>query len=453
MMRRALLLPAALLAMIAPASADMLQDASNSVPAALPNLTNHILTISPSGILQAGNGTNGLYGNGFPQTLAIYRGTAAAPITAAGQQLKIVAVHAVTKDKCGNNQADGVCVAPLVVQASGVPGGTMGTTAALFYAVGTATNPPGTFGNDVTGLGAQADIKDGADGGAMGAYIVARKFNELGAATGAEISVANYSNTNTCIVKSTGLGKCVGIWVAARGNNLGTPLASAIQIGTAAAIPGEIGYWMQGITVNDNTFAHDVLGTRTFADYSQSEVSLYIRGKHRAALITEPGDAGIVGLGTFNPTAKLEIDGNYDAPYFAGGVIFSVRDFAITDTTSSGVVDVSNANRFGTPILRATNPVTYTEAANLVVAGCPTADINVTITRCFALKIGGNTHMIGDLTIKKAIPSDPITAPGQYEMKFSVVSGSTPGTCKLVAYAGTSTTPTTVVDNVGATGC
>ncbi len=44
------------------------------------------------------------------------------------------------------------------------------------------------------------------------------------------------------------------------------------------------------------------------------------------------------------------------------------------------------------------------------------------------------------------------TAPGAGTAKFAVVAGTSGGTCKLIMYAGTSTTPTTVIDNVGA-GC
>ena len=43
-------------------------------------------------------------------------------------------------------------------------------------------------------------------------------------------------------------------------------------------------------------------------------------------------------------------------------------------------------------------------------------------------------------------------APGAGKMRFEVVAGTTGGTCKIIAYAGTSTTASTVVDNVG-TGC
>lgn len=41
-------------------------------------------------------------------------------------------------------------------------------------------------------------------------------------------------------------------------------------------------------------------------------------------------------------------------------------------------------------------------------------------------------------------------APGAGFLKISAVAGTNAGTCKLIAYAGTSTTPVTIVDNVGA---
>lgn len=44
------------------------------------------------------------------------------------------------------------------------------------------------------------------------------------------------------------------------------------------------------------------------------------------------------------------------------------------------------------------------------------------------------------------------TAPGAGFAKIEWVAGTNAGTCKLIAYAGTSTTPTTIVDNVGG-GC
>jgi hypothetical protein len=44
------------------------------------------------------------------------------------------------------------------------------------------------------------------------------------------------------------------------------------------------------------------------------------------------------------------------------------------------------------------------------------------------------------------------SAPGAGTVKIAAVAGTTGGTCKLISYAGTSTTPTTILDNIGS-GC
>lgn len=48
--------------------------------------------------------------------------------------------------------------------------------------------------------------------------------------------------------------------------------------------------------------------------------------------------------------------------------------------------------------------------------------------------------------------TDPGTAPGAAKLALRVVAGTNAGTCKIIAYAGTSTTPVTIADNVGS-GC
>lgn len=59
----------------------------------------------------------------------------------------------------------------------------------------------------------------------------------------------------------------------------------------------------------------------------------------------------------------------------------------------------------------------------------------------------------GELAFDKGSASG--TAPGAGFLKLGVVCGTNAGTAKIIAYAGTSTTPVTVVDNVGSgvTGC
>jgi hypothetical protein len=62
----------------------------------------------------------------------------------------------------------------------------------------------------------------------------------------------------------------------------------------------------------------------------------------------------------------------------------------------------------------------------------------------------GATVSNGELAGTKISASG--TAPGAGYAKMEWVAGTNAGTCKLIAYAGTSTTPTTIIDNVGG-GC
>jgi hypothetical protein len=324
----------------------------------------------------------------------IYKGTAAAPITAAGQQLKIVVHEAVTKDKCFDNPSDGACISPLVVEAYGTAATTMVTQAALFYAKGSS---PTVGGTDIQAMSAVGDAYDGAVGYGMGAYLQGRTFTGTGRALGAEISAGNYSGSNTCAVATTGIGRCDGAWFAARSNNAATPLDSAVHIGTDAAVGG-FGSWKHGITINNNAiFNAPNTNTRTFADYSSSEVSLYIRGTHPYALITDPNGGGIVGLGTFTPTARLHIAGNLSrSTWAATGVAFKSDAATYTDTTSTGAVGYGNAvNAFMTPTLAATNATTYTSTATVFIQGCPIAGTNVTSPSCNALSVGSGGSYFG----------------------------------------------------------
>jgi hypothetical protein len=60
------------------------------------------------------------------------------------------------------------------------------------------------------------------------------------------------------------------------------------------------------------------------------------------------------------------------------------------------------------------------------------------------------TVLPGDVVMAKA--SNAATGPGTGYLKLEVVAGTNSGTCKLIVYAGTSTTPTTIADNIGG-GC
>ena len=81
--------------------------------------------------------------------------------------------------------------------------------------------------------------------------------------------------------------------------------------------------------------------------------------------------------------------------------------------------------------------------------------VNMAILDAGALRIGSWTAALtaGALGLPKMTASG--TAPGAAGLKLEVVCGTNAGTAKIIAYAGTSTTATTVLDNIGSgvTGC
>lgn len=103
----------------------------------------------------------------------------------------------------------------------------------------------------------------------------------------------------------------------------------------------------------------------------------------------------------------------------------------------------------------------------LASVGCTDTNINISVTPkgTGSLYVGTSavvgetgsstpfTLATGELGIVKGTASG--TAPGAQGLKMAVVCGTNAGSLKIIAYGGTSTSPTTVTDNIGsgATGC
>jgi hypothetical protein len=86
---------------------------------------------------------------------------------------------------------------------------------------------------------------------------------------------------------------------------------------------------------------------------------------------------------------------------------------------------------------------------NGVIATDPGAS-NLLVGGNIAIKATGQTLAAGELGMGEITASG--SAPGASSAKMEWVTGTNANTCKLIAYAGTSSTPVTIVDNVGA-GC
>ena len=122
-------------------------------------------------------------------------------------------------------------------------------------------------------------------------------------------------------------------------------------------------------------------------------------------------------------------------PGFAG---ISTAIFAWSNNTSSSPA----ANAFDVAMLR---QGTGTVAINTYSAG--------NANGAFSLSGAVQTLAIGELGLPKITASG--SAPGAGGGKLALVCGTNAGTAKLITYAGTSTTPATILDNIGSgvSGC
>lgn len=149
--------------------------------------------------------------------------------------------------------------------------------------------------------------------------------------------------------------------------------------------------------------------------------------------------AGVTGALTVN------VNGGYVSA--ADSLVYSGSSATINingvnmGTIANGVVSADH-----TPTLNITGQ------GNILASGAWTHTFaNSPVYRLYVNTNGGTSALaIGETQTAKISASG--VAPGAGFAKFSWVAGTNAGTCKLISYAGTSTTPVTIVDNVG-TGC
>lgn len=115
----------------------------------------------------------------------------------------------------------------------------------------------------------------------------------------------------------------------------------------------------------------------------------------------------------------------------ANGVLFRSMAGTITDITSSGTVAIATYNSFAVPTIAATNITTYTNIANVYIAGAATISTNVTATNNWALYIAaGNTGFnapvrIIDATDSTTASTGSITTAGGLGIAKSLCVGNT----------------------------
>lgn len=144
-----------------------------------------------------------------------------------------------------------------------------------------------------------------------------------------------------------------------------------------------------------------------------------------------------------------------------GGVLTTAANFLIIGGGSSVVGNTTFASGSGVILVGSGGQTVDTPAGNtsnyinieniLTVTGTNTPSTSIA-KFAGAFQIGTAVTTLAGNEFGLAKISASGSAPGAGTGKLALVAGTTGGTCKLIMYAGTSTAPTTIIDNVGS-GC
>ncbi len=137
---------------------------------------------------------------------------------------------------------------------------------------------------------------------------------------------------------------------------------------------------------------------------------------------------GFAGIGTTSPAGKLHIAGNVTASAWGtAGIALQSAAATFTDssTATSGTATTAVIHSFAQPILAASNTgVTTTNAANVYIAGAPTAGTNQTINNAYALWVNGRSRIDGTLAVGvSGFPSQTLRLGGNISSSVQALTG------------------------------
>lgn len=335
-------------------------------------------------------------------------------------------------------------VAPFVVQDTMSGAGTgqrQAFTANLFSSVGTVSN------NYVAAFAAAVATAGSGHffGNATNTQI------QSGAATSAEAVGAEYDIQvlNASVVRKVGV-QVADICTSAGVNcssGAGTSIDSAYLVGSDN---GAVGF-ANGVQIGQT--GAGLFGVKSTGNLFNTAAITVANGIHlNNATIT----------GNAYDSTGFTVDGSGNATVNAlnganniSGVYPSVANtsWTITDnfTSGGGEVDFWNRQTAGSPKGFNFYQMTGAGAATLMATLTTTAGLGLAGNLAF----GGAVLTLGTGEMGWAKTTASGSAPGAAGTKMAWVCGTNAGTSKLISYAGTSTTPVTVIDNVGAgvTGC
>jgi hypothetical protein len=168
------------------------------------------------------------------------------------------------------------------------------------------------------------------------------------------------------------------------------------------------------------------------------------------------GAAGVPSTGAGNSLFGYKA-GNLLQGAANNNLILGQQVASLTLTTGNNIIAIGTSSSCDASAAAATNEIHLCGSGGdvLLVTGTNAA---TTAKAMFAgaIQVGSTTALTivgGEVGLAKITASG--SAPGAAGGKFELVCGTNAGSAKLIAYAGTSTTPVTITDNIGSgvTGC
>jgi len=227
----------------------------------------------------------------------------------------------------------------------------------------------------------------------------------------------------------------------------GTLLPGQGQIITGAGLPANT--TLSAVTYPwDGTIGIYQLTNPTLTPVTLSGVAMTATLSCNCVSITSPWSFKVAS-GNASFGGRLEIATSRSVPTFGStGANIRVNPFTITDTSSTGTVNNAMGSSFGVTTLAATNPITVSDAAPLIVAGNSVAGTNVTLTRSWGFYNLGDQYIAQALAVGTKAKGSAGTVNAASGYLTNGVSGytgtKTAGACTLTISGG-------IITNV--TGC
>jgi hypothetical protein len=209
-------------------------------------------------------------------------------------------------------------------------------------------------------------------------------------------------------------------------------------------------------TVYLNTGGGNIAGGNSGTQFTNAASQIVYASLPGGGNITSTGinlvSGGLgVGKAAISGTIGLKTATQFNGISLENASSIVAKLYGLSASNDNGVLELSAGGASRVKLSAGSGIDSYFNAGNKLGIGtiAPAATVQINGTSLLGAATAA-TLATGEMGLSKISASG--SAPGVGVCKEAWVAGTTAGTCKKIAYCGTSTTPTTVIDNVGG-GC